>query len=251
MHNFLISFIIFIFLSFSALATMFLHRKMRPHYWDDETAAVVRLIANIFVVMTSLVFGLMMNSAKNTYEAIDANVHAFGTDIIVLDRTLRNYGPDAAEARKQLDLYVEEAILNPTRGSDNHQDKPDLTGQLLDKLGKELARIEPTSDYKAHILLDIRQQYHNIVEQRWGLIEKSEGSMPIPIIVMLAAWLTLIFASYGYRSPKNAVTISMVIISAFLISSSLYLVLDMNVPFSGPISISDIPLKRALIEIRS
>lgn len=251
MYNFLVSFIIFIFLSFSALATMFLHRKMRPHYWDDETAAVVRLIANIFVVMTSLVFGLMMNSAKNTYEAIDSNVHAFGTDIIVLDRTLRNYGPDTAVARKQLDNYVEEAILSPTRGSDNHQEKPDLTGQLLDKLGKELARIEPTSDYKAQILLDIRQQYHNIVEQRWGLIEKSEGSMPIPIIAMLAAWLTLIFASYGYRSPKNAITISMVIVSAFLISSSLYLVLDMNEPFSGPISISDMPLKRALIEIRS
>ncbi len=73
--------------------------------------------------------------------------------------------------------------------------------------------------------------------------------MPMPIIVMLTAWLMLIFASYGYRSPKNGVTISMIAIAALLISASIYLILDMDKPFSGPVRISDEPLKRALLEI--
>jgi hypothetical protein len=34
------------------------------YYRHDDTLNVVRLIANIFVVMTSLVLGLMINSAK-------------------------------------------------------------------------------------------------------------------------------------------------------------------------------------------
>ena len=35
---------------------------------QDDTGSAVRLVANLFVVMTSLVLGLMMNSAKNTFE---------------------------------------------------------------------------------------------------------------------------------------------------------------------------------------
>jgi hypothetical protein len=40
--------------------------------------------------------------------------------------------------------------------------------------------------------------------------------------------------------------IGMFIISSLLIAASVYLVLDMNVPFHGPIQISDEPLRRAL-----
>jgi hypothetical protein len=68
---------------------------------------------------------------------------------------------------------------------------------------------------------------------------------------MLIAWLTIIFASYGYRAPKNAVVVSMLLISAMLISSSLYLVLDMDIPFKGPIRISYQPYHRALSEIKA
>lgn len=63
---------------------------------------------------------------------------------------------------------------------------------------------------------------------------------------MLAAWLTLIFASFGYRAPRNPMVIGMFIISSLLIAASVYLVLDMDVPFHGPIQISDEPLRRAL-----
>jgi hypothetical protein len=59
----------------------------------DDTIETVRLLANIFVVMTSLVLGLMMNSAKNTLETANHSVHALATDIILLDRIVRALGP--------------------------------------------------------------------------------------------------------------------------------------------------------------
>ena len=223
---------------------------MLPHFFNDETAAVVRLIANIFVVMTSLVFGLMMNSSKNTYEAIDNNLHSFATNIIVIDKTMRNYGSETADAREKLRQYVDEAIRNPTWGTPHPETNPDIAGKMLDALGKSIATIKPGNDYATSTLSDIRQQYYQMEKQRWLLIEQSGDSIPFPVIIMLTAWLVLIFASYGYRAPQNAVTISMVIISAFLISGSLYLVLDMNAPFSGPIHISNTPLQRALFEIK-
>jgi hypothetical protein len=82
-------------------------------------------------------------------------------------------------------------------------------------------------------------------------VEQSEGTIPAPLIGMLIAWLTIIFASYGYRAPRNAVVISMILISAMLISASLYLVLDMDLPFKGPVRISYQPYYRALREIQA
>lgn len=99
-------------------------------------------------------------------------------------------------------------------------------------------------------MVDIRQQYHGIIEQRWKIVEQSEGSIPGPLIGMLVAWMTLIFASLGYRAPQNPMVIAMFTASAFLIAASVYLVLDMNVPFHGPIQVSDAPLRRALAEMQ-
>jgi hypothetical protein len=67
---------------------------------------------------------------------------------------------------------------------------------------------------------------------------------------MLTAWLVLIFASFGYRAPRNAVVTLTLVASAALISGSIYLILDMDVPFSGPIKISPAPLLRAEEQMR-
>jgi hypothetical protein len=80
--------------------------------------------------------------------------------------------------------------------------------------------------------------------------EEEVHTAPVADVGMLIAWLTLIFASFGYRAPKNAVVVSMLLISSMLISASLYLILDMDIPFKGPIRISYEPYHRALNEMQ-
>jgi len=235
-------------LSTASVGAMVLSPKMPARHRDDDTNAVVRLIANIFVVMSSLVFGLMINSAKNTYESIDTSVHAFSTNIILLDRSLRTYGLTGEEARKRLQQYLVHAVSNPARAD---MTKPDDAGRALDAVGNALLSIQPSDDFHQSLLLDIRQQYHRLVEQRWGIVENAEGAIPMPLIALLAAWLTLIFGSFGYRAPANAVVTASFLVGASLIATAFYLVLDMDIPFHGAIQISDAPLRRALAEVKS
>lgn len=68
----------------SSLLMMHWYPKLAVHHRDEDTNTVIRMVANIFVVMTSLVFGLMINSAKNTFESIDANFHGYATSLIIL-----------------------------------------------------------------------------------------------------------------------------------------------------------------------
>ncbi|WP_348642933.1 hypothetical protein [Mesorhizobium sp. B2-8-9] len=91
MGEMLVGAAIFACLAGASLVSLMVHERFPAHHLQDDTSAVVRLAANLFVVMSSLMLGLMINSAKNTFEAINGNVHTFATDLILLDRTLRHY----------------------------------------------------------------------------------------------------------------------------------------------------------------
>jgi len=246
-----ISVLTFILLCVVSLLCVHFHPRLEAHHLDSRTAESVSKIANIFVVITSLVFGLLITSSKSTFESIDRSIHGYATQLVLLDRILRNYGSDATEARKLLKAYVEEAIAHPAQTDEIETRKDDTAGLALDRVGVAIAALRPADPFHQDLLVEARSTYHDAVRQRWTVVEQSEGTIPMPIIGMLIAWLTLIFASYGYRAPKNKVVISMLIVSALLISTSLYLILDMDVPFRGPIHISYYPYHRALSEMQA
>ena len=251
MNEFAVSVLTFLLLSGVALLSMYFHPHLAERHRDTDTATTVSRIANIFVVITSLVFGLLITSSKSTFELVDRNIHNYATDLILLDKVFRNYGNDAAAARAALRAYMEEAIAHPAQTNELEEGKTDTAGRALDRVAIALNAIRPSDAFHEDLLTAARNQYRDVVRLRWTIVEQSEGTIPNPIIAMLIAWLTIIFASYGYRAPKNAVVIAMILISAALISTSLYLVLDMDIPFKGPIRISYEPYYRALLEMKA
>ncbi|WJH39863.1 DUF4239 domain-containing protein [Aliirhizobium terrae] len=244
-----IGMIAFALLSAVSFASASLYPRLRASHRDDETNTIVRLVANIFVVMTSLVFGLMLNSSKNTFETIDSNVHTYATQLILFDRSLEFYGSDTGEVRSALVTYVEHALTDPSRADDTLQHRRTDAEERLSAVGTMLNEVQSATADETAQLSDLRQQYRQIVEHRWMIVEQQSGAIPTAIIGMLIAWLAMIFASFGYRAPKNAVVLVAFNVAALLMAFSIYLVLDMDSPFSGLIQISDAPLHRALAEM--
>lgn len=250
MHDLLVSGAIFLCLVGASLGALLVSEQLPARYRHDDTSNVVRIAVNVFVVATSLVLGLLLNSAKDTHEAVDRNVHAFATDIILLDRTLRHYGPEAAAAREHLAAYVRRAVDGTwgAAGSSVLEDRE--AERLLDAVGDALLTIRPSDPARIELWSDARAYYQNVVKRRWVLIDESDGTIPAPFLVLLVMWLMLIFASYGYRAPRNAVVMTTLVVAALLISGAIYLILDMDVPFSGTIRISSAPMERAMEQLR-
>jgi len=55
--------------------------------------------------------------------------------------------------------------------------------------------------------------------------------------MMLLLWLTAIFASFSLFSPLNATAIGALLVIATSASGALYLIFEMNQPFSGLLQI--------------
>lgn len=247
MSDALIALAFFLCLAGAAFGALFINARLPERHRAQDTSNVVRLCAGIFVVMTSLVLGLMVTSAKSTFESVDKNLHAYATELILLDRTLRYYGPETAEARRQLLTYVKQAAARMA------QSDPVLSSRsaesLLNDVAFSLRSLKPADPQHAALLLRAEQRFETAYEMRWTLVEQSEGTIPFPLIALVGAWLVLIFASFGYCAPRNAVVIASLFVSALLIAGAIYLILDMDGPFDGTIQVSPAPLDRVVAEL--
>jgi hypothetical protein len=121
---------------------------------------------------------------------------------------------------------------------------------ILDAAGTSLRAIRVSGDQHVALWNDARQLYRQVVQQRWLMVDAAGGTIPTPVIAMVVCWLTLIFASFGYRSPRNAIAATSFVVAVLLISGALYLILDMDTPASGLIQASDRPLQHALSELQ-
>jgi hypothetical protein len=124
----------------------------------------VRLTANLFVVMTSLVLGLMINSAKNTFESIDHNVHAYATELILFDRSLRQYGPETQDARQSLIAYVQRVVDATSVSQKTPAVANKLSELLLNEIGNRLAQLAPPT-----IMLIRPDGYYGTDRRHWRI----------------------------------------------------------------------------------
>ena len=247
MYEIIVAAVVFACLLAASLGSLLIYQRLPAHHLQDDSQAVIRAVAGIFVVLTSLVLGLMINSAKNTFESVDRNVHAIATGIIILDRILQQVGPAADPARGRLLAYAKRAA-DASRPDRNVPDRTSET--VLGEVGMQLRQVKTETPEQTAALRDATQQYLAIVQLRWVLVEQSEGTIPMPLVVLLVAWLVLIFASFGYRAPRNALVIGCFIASSALMAGAIYLILDMDVPFGGPIQVSRQPIERAIAEMQ-
>lgn len=246
MSEVVVGILVFACLSGAALTSLVFYPRLPVRFRDAETVSTVRLAAGLFTLMVSLVLGLAVNSARNTFESVDHDEHVMSTEIILLDQTLRKYGPEAQIARKNLADYATRLLESPMEEGESGQ----TVEFAQETAGNTLNALEPADVQHRASWQDARQHFQRIVELRWTLLEQEDETIPTALVIMLVAWLTLIFASFGYGAPRNAFVAMTLVISAGLISASLYLILDMESAFSGPIQVTSNPAQRALLELR-
>jgi hypothetical protein len=76
-------------------------------------------------------------------------------------------------------------------------------------------------------------------------------AIPIPFLVVLISWLTIIFASFSLFADNNPTIIVALGIFAFSASAAIFLILELSQPFTGLMMISSEPLRNVLAPLSS
>jgi len=244
----LIAFIIFVFM-FSGMALGSYLRLVLP---DDHTQAdskdILMAAATTMATLIALIIGLLVTSAKSTYDDTNSSITQGGANIITLDYYLSRYGPEAKEVRELLRQSVASGIerMWPDQGAKGvvlaKMEAADETADLYNKI-RELS---PQNDAQKYLQTQALQIAADMMQSRWMLIEQSQVNLPRMFLIVLTFWLTVLFVQFGLLAPKNRTALSALFICAISMACAIFLILELNHPLEGRIKVSSAPLQKAL-----
>ena len=171
-------------------------------------------------------------------------------DIVLLDRVLAEYGPEAAPTRELLQSAVKAKksqleVLSARLAED--PSKSLIVG--IEQVQRSLLALSPATEAQRFVRERALDISGDIAKARWFLLEDIDSTVPIPFLLVLVSWLVIIFFSYGLFAERNSTVIMIFFFSAVSLAASVYLILDMDDSLGGPIAISMAPLSRTLDQL--
>src|SRR6185295_10805912 len=88
------------------LGGMLLGSLLPERHLLKDTEDVVKLGTGVIATLSALVIGLLIASAKSSFDTKDSELRKLAADLIVLDRQLAHYGPETKDARDLLRRYA-------------------------------------------------------------------------------------------------------------------------------------------------
>ncbi len=89
---------------------MFLRSLLPEGHLSADTKDIAKVALGLVATISALVLSLLLSTAKSAYDARGNELIQLSADILLLDRVLDYYGPEASDARLQLRAAVREAI---------------------------------------------------------------------------------------------------------------------------------------------
>jgi len=248
MSSITISLIVFACIFGGALLGIFLHTSLPQHHLAADSKDIVKLGMGLVGTMAALVLGLLVASAKGSYDAQSAELTQMAANIALLDRGLALYGPEAKEERALLRGAVVR-ILDQMWSKDGASSAPTAAPSGGEILYEKIQALSPKNDMQRSLQSAELSIVVDIGKTRWLMYAQQATSVSIPLLVVLVLWLTVIFISFGLFAPFNATVVSSLFVSALSVSGAIFLILEMYGPYSGLIQISSAPLRAALAHL--
>ena len=241
--------ITFLLIFGAGLSGMLLRHALPADHLSDESKDVVKLGMGLVGTMAALVLGLLIASAKGSYDAQSSALLQMSAQVISLDRTLARYGPEAKEARALLRGEVIHIIgrLWPQQMAQMAQLTP--TGGLSGTVYDAIEKLSPEDDRQRLLRSEGLELATEIGQARWLMYEQGTTMVSKPLVIVVVFWLTFIFLSWGLFAPVNGTVISTFFIAAVSVSAAIFLVQEMYMPYAGIIRISSVPLRAALSQL--
>ena len=234
-----------------ALFGMFYGSVVPAHHLTADSRDVIKMAMAMMATLSALVVGLLIASAKSSFDAKDSEMTRAAARLILFDRTMALYGPETQDIRNRVRQMVAMRISQIWPEENAGRVAPEAVGKgsAIEALQRRLLDLSPKNDAQQWLKSNALRTATEIAEARWLIIEQAGTNIQWPFLAILIFWLAMIFASFGLFAPRNGTVIAVFLICALSVAASLYLIVQMDQPYSGLIKLSSAPLRAALSEL--
>ena len=230
----------------------YLRGRLSGHL-DGDTKDAVKATVGLVATLTALLLGLILASAKSSFEAISEEVQTAAGKLVLLDDNLRDIGPAADPARAQL-VQITAGRIDAIWGTDHRRMLPPGrdSAETSATLGTfrnavQALRAENESQQRAQAralaLLDEVRQIRFL-----ALVRQSTGIMT-PLLVLIVGWLGLINLGLNLFAPRNGTVLVLNVLVAASVAAAIFLILEMERPYSGIFRVPSEPVEEALSQM--
>jgi Protein of unknown function (DUF4239) len=232
----------------SAMVAMLLRRVLPGHHLDADSQSAIKQGLALIATLTALVLGLLVASAKGTYDTQNGAVKQMAANVLLLDRILAAYGKETKEARELLRRAVT-VSLERIWSEDSGQSAKLAPGEsraVMEAFYENVANLSPQSDSQRALKSRAMDLTIELTQMRLRLFAQKDSSIPTPFLLVLGCWLLILFAGFGLLAPGNTTVIAVLFICALSMAGAVFLILELDQPFGGIMQVSNAPVKEAL-----
>ena len=236
--------------------------RLPERHRSRDSFELVQVTINLLVTFTAIVLGLLTTSVKSGFDAAYAARGHYAAALTQMDKCLGDYGPETDAMRQDLRAYVAAVIAStwPNEKPPQGIQYPDtagmpLTGEsrrlgaIINEVGSKLRRFEPPDALHQQLQTVCEQQYSELLKSRWTVIEEARASISQPFYWVLVLWLVILFASIGLTAPASPVAVIVIGLSAISITSAVFVIQDLDMPYGGLFGIPSTSMRDALADM--
>ncbi len=233
-----------------AAVGMVLRRALPADLLEGGSKEAIRLGAGFLSTLAALVIGLMIASAKNTYDNQNTNIRQLGTNAVLVDQMLTKYGAEAKAARTLLRETIPSATARIWRENIAGNGGGSLCRQQTgERFYNAIENLKPANAEQTSLKARIIQLTTEMGRTRLLVFTQGEDAIPIPFFIVLVFWLVVIFASFSLFAEPGPIVVASTLLFAISVSSALFLIVDLSHPFDGLMQISNHHLQMVLPKI--
>lgn len=228
-----------------ALLGSFLRHRLPDEHLTSDARDVVKLGAGLIATMAALALGLLVSSAKTSFETVNNGLMEGAASRANLDRVLAQYGPETKDARDQLKHAFQARIAHlwPEDGNVAAGMEAEEMSTEMEQLGERIRRLTPADDVQTSFKERALTVYGEGMKLRWSLIGQTHASLPSILLIVLILWFTVLFAMLGLLAPWNATVRMVMVACALAVACGVFLILDMSGPFDGLFKVPKEPME--------
>jgi hypothetical protein len=213
---------------------------------SKSTKDTVKLATNLVATMSALVLGLLVSSAKSSYDTVRGEVIDMAAKTVFLDRALAGYGPETTEVRARLREALQENVdrMWPTE-SKRPADLTPIT-EAGNAVYLSIQSLVPKDDTQRSLKTEASSLAVDVGKVRTLLAAQVVPSISKLMLIVLISWLVIIFFSFSMLAPTNVPAIVALVVSALSVCGAIILILELDRPFGGLIGLSSEPMRNAL-----
>ncbi len=226
-----------------------LRRLIPSEQLSTESRDAVKLALGLVATMTALLLGLLISSAKSSFDTARTEVIQMAAKIALLDRVLKLYGPEAMDARRALRDAIAEGVQRTWPAERGHPVRLDPNEQAGDAIYVAISHLAPHDEAQRALKTQAATLMVQLAEYRALVQAQAVSSVSKPLLIALVIWLVVIFLGFSLLAPANATSTLALVAGAFSVSCAVMIILELDFPFAGIIRIPSDPMINTLAHL--